>query len=301
MKERYIDTAVIPVAGLGTRMGPFTGGEPKFMAGISEGNRYRPNIDYTLDDCIGAGIENFIFVVSNGGDKHLQRYLGPLNVDVRAQYKKLGKIKELEAEEARREVFADLNITYVEQGTDDPYGTAVPLNLARAALRGVDYFAVTGGDDFVWNAGRTSELSLAIANWQSSGADHAIMGKPISLREEATKYGILQTDEDGLLLHIDEKPPLERIPAKPLANISRYILNGELIWPHVDAVLAQQKDTEQPEYYVTDVINSALLDNQTFYTHPVQGMYFDAGSPQGILDASIHITLEILKLQNLKI
>jgi len=293
MIERTIDTAVIPVAGLGTRMAPFTAGEPKFMAGVSEGDKYRPNIDYTLDDCVGAGIENLVFVISNGGDEHLTRYLGPLSNDVRAQYKKLGKFKELEAEETRRGTFKDMNIEYVEQRASDPYGTAVPLSLARAALRGVGNFAVTGGDDFVWHPGGNSELALAITGWRDSGTDHAIMGKPISARLDATKYGVLRRDSDGCLVDIDEKPPLERVPDNPLANISRYILNSELIWPHLEAVLAEQRGSEQPEYYVTDVINKAVDAGHTFHVHAVQGMYFDAGSPKGILEASNRISQEL--------
>lgn len=295
MSERVIDTAVIPVAGLGTRMAPFTAGEPKFMAGITEGDKYRPNIDYTLDDCIAANISNLIFVVSNGGDEHLRKYLGPMNPDVQSQYLKLGKHKELEAEHERREIFRSMNIEYIEQRTDDPYGTAIPLSLARAALSGVQHFAITGGDDFVWHVDGASELSLAVTAWQDNTADHAIMGNPIMDRQEATKYGILRRDEDGYLISIDEKPPLERIPENPLANISRYILTSELIWPHLDTVLAQQRSSDQPEYYITDVINLAMDAGEKIHIHPVQGMYFDAGSPQNILQASINISAEIKK------
>jgi UTP--glucose-1-phosphate uridylyltransferase len=291
MSEQNLKTAVIPVAGLGSRMEPFTSGVPKFMAPISEAGRSRPNIDYTLDDCLGAGIENLVVITSDGGEEQLRRYLGPISNDRADRYRSLGKWADLEKEVARRAVFADMNIEYVDQPVG-PYGTAVPLSLARPALKGVEYFAVTGGDDFIWHKDGTSELALARDTWQQSGATHALMGIPVP-REEGSKYGILQTDEHGFLSRIDEKPPQDRLPASPLANVSRYILRGELIWPLVDEELSRPRSNGQPEHYVTDVINAAIAEGQTFQTHAVEGVYFDAGSPQGILRAGMFITEQL--------
>lgn len=292
MSKRNLETAVIPVAGLGTRMEPFTSGVPKFMAQVSEDKRSRPNIDYTLDDCLGAGIRNLVIITSNGGDEQLRRYIGPMNKDVAERYRSLGKIAELEQDVARRAAFADLNIEYIDQPIG-PYGTAIPLSLARPALRGVDCFAVVGGDDFLWHKDGTSELALARDAWQASTAQHALMGRGLASRGEGSNYGILQVDEQGLLTAIDEKPPLSRLPQNPLANVSRYILQGELIWPYLDEVLATPRSDGQPEYYITDVINGAARGGQTFQVHTVQGAYFDAGSPLGILQAGLHITEQL--------
>jgi UTP--glucose-1-phosphate uridylyltransferase len=290
-QERIVDTAVIPIAGLGTRMWPYTAGNPKFMAPISAGNQARPNIDFTLDDCVAAGIKNLVFITSNGGDEILKGYLGDMKPDVIEQYEALGKFKDLEKEQSRRAAFAGMNIEYVNQPVG-PYGTAVPLSLARPALQGIEHFAVTGGDDFIWSPENTSELGLQIAGWRISGADNSIMGKPVPL-EEGPKYGILKTSEAGLLTGIAEKPALETLSGTPLANISRYILSHD-IWPHLDDVMRQPRNPSQPEYYVTDVINNAVSAGQTFDVHAVQGMYFDAGSSQGMLQAGNSISAHLL-------
>src|SRR5882757_10033518 len=86
-----VDTAVIPLSGLGTRMYPFSAEIPKFMATVIDGNRAVPNIDYTLQDCLGAGIKNFVFVVSRDGDRVLKKYLGPMDAEVEEGLRGLGK------------------------------------------------------------------------------------------------------------------------------------------------------------------------------------------------------------------
>lgn len=66
-----ITTAIIPVAGWGSRRLPITKAIEKCMLPI--GNR--PLVDYVVQDCIAAGITDIIFVVSEGSEQ-LQRYYG---------------------------------------------------------------------------------------------------------------------------------------------------------------------------------------------------------------------------------
>lgn len=290
--ERSIDTAVIPVAGMGTRMWPFTAVEPKFMAGVAAGKEFRPYIDFALDDLLAAGIQHVVFVVSGNGADVLRSYLGPIPKRMIEQARALGKEDYLEKEAARRDVFKNMDIEYIEQGIG-AYGTAIPLSLARNLLQGVGHFTVTAGDDFIWHPDGTSELVRQIASWRESGAANSIMGKTLA-REEATKYGILDRDEQGNLRRIIEKPPLEQVPDDPLSNVSRYIFSQE-IWPYLDEVLARPRPAEQPEYYITDVINNAAAGGQIFAVHPVQGMYLDTGSPEGILQAGQVISAHLLQ------
>ena len=55
-----IKQAIIPLAGLGTRMLPLTSVIPKEILPING----RPNIEYIMDECIEAGIKKFIFIIS---------------------------------------------------------------------------------------------------------------------------------------------------------------------------------------------------------------------------------------------
>ena len=55
-----IKQAIIPLAGLGTRMLPLTNVMPKELLPING----KPNIEYIMDECIEAGIKQFIFIIS---------------------------------------------------------------------------------------------------------------------------------------------------------------------------------------------------------------------------------------------
>ena len=55
-----IKQAIIPLAGLGTRLLPLTSVMPKELLPING----KPNLEYILDECIDAGIKEFIFIIS---------------------------------------------------------------------------------------------------------------------------------------------------------------------------------------------------------------------------------------------
>ena len=55
-----IKQAIIPLAGLGTRLLPLTSVIPKELLPING----KPNLEYILDECIDAGIRDFIFIIS---------------------------------------------------------------------------------------------------------------------------------------------------------------------------------------------------------------------------------------------
>jgi len=60
-----IKQAIIPLAGLGTRVLPLTSVMPKELLPING----RPNIEYIMDECIEAGIKEFIFIISKKKQK----------------------------------------------------------------------------------------------------------------------------------------------------------------------------------------------------------------------------------------
>ena len=55
-----IKQAIIPLAGLGTRMLPLTSVIPKELMPING----KPNLQYILEECIDAGVKEFIFIIS---------------------------------------------------------------------------------------------------------------------------------------------------------------------------------------------------------------------------------------------
>ena len=64
-----IKQAIIPLAGLGTRMLPLTSVIPKELLPING----KPNVEYILDECIDAGINQFIFIISKN-KQNIKKY-----------------------------------------------------------------------------------------------------------------------------------------------------------------------------------------------------------------------------------
>ena len=63
-----IKQAIIPLAGLGTRMLPLTSVMPKELLPING----KPNLEYILEECLEAGIKQFIFIISK--KKNIKKY-----------------------------------------------------------------------------------------------------------------------------------------------------------------------------------------------------------------------------------
>ncbi len=278
-----INSAVIPVAGIGTRAFPLTTTIEKSLLPIYAGSYSRPIVDFMVEDCVNAGITRIIFITSEHGKIQLNDYFGPLRDDVAEQLRVLHKENKLEVEYQRR-LDMHIDIEYIVQPLSI-YGTTVPLYLAQDALKGEENFIMMGGDDFVYHTDNQSELKLALQTWENSLTDHVIMGAPVR-REDAVKYAILQSDSTSKLTSIEEKPPLEHIPDNPTVNITRYLFNKK-IW---DPVNDEMKMTRNgAEHYITYVISDALQRNQTFQIHPIHGKYLDGGTYEGLFEASKYI------------
>jgi UTP--glucose-1-phosphate uridylyltransferase len=295
-QTRTLDTAIIPVAGLGTRMFPFSMTCPKFMVPVPvvKTGEMKPNIDFTLDECLAAGIRNFIFVYSRDGKDILQRHLGPLSGDDAAAMKDLGKLKQLQAEQSRREAFSAANgvsIEYIEQRlASGKYGTTVPVSLAAEKselLKSAENFAIYGGDNFVFRADGKSELDEMRKAWIVSGDEHALAGTPIDRKIAATAGGILLS-ENGRFTGIGEHLPLDQIPEYPVWNAANYILNRSIL-SYVDADISSPLRAGQNEFRFTDVVNAAVNDGHSFYVHEVGGEYMDVGMPDAFLNSAMHL------------
>ena len=84
-----IKQAIIPLAGLGTRMLPLTSVTPKELLPING----KPNLEYILEECLEAGIRQFIFIISNK-KKNIKKYF--YNDKFYQKIIKKKKIKELQ-------------------------------------------------------------------------------------------------------------------------------------------------------------------------------------------------------------
>lgn len=265
-----VTTAIIPVAGFGTRMLPITKAIEKCMIPIAN----RPIIDYVVQDCIQAGVTNIIFVVGQGSTQ-LQAYYGQ-NMQLEQHLRAQGKTDMLAL------VQPPTNVTfhYIEQPRDGAYGTAVPVALALPLLPLEQSVLVMGGDDFIWNSDGSSETRRLLA-CVDNDSDCAMLAAKVPMNE-VEKYGVIATNAQGHFSHIVEKPNMHDAPSD-LINISKYVLNSDLL-QRIATYTKQPKLSG--EYGIIDPINEWVASGGIMRVHSAEGVYCDGGTLQGWLRAN---------------
>ena len=265
-----IRKAVITCAGFGTRFLPVSKTIQKEMLPIID----RPLIDYVVDDCIKAGIEEIIFVINEHNYQVLHYYR-----ENKRLYEYLKKMGKLDRYEILKDIHNKAQFHFVKQSDEDQYGTAIPVLLAKEHIKDEEAFLVLMGDDFIYNADGTSEAKRMIETFEKSGAKGLVtcIEKPEELLH---KYGIAELKEENghaYLKNLVEKPEPGTAPSN-LANISKYIMTPEIL----EVIEKQEVNPQSGELYITDSI-TRIAEKDKVVIHKPSGEYLDGGYPLGWL------------------
>lgn len=266
--------AIIAVAGYGTRRLPITKAIEKCMLPV--GNR--PIIDYVVEDCVKAGIQEIIFVVGEEFEQ-LKKYYGH-NQLLEDYLRSKGKTKELD------EVLA-LNqratFHYVVQDQHQPYGTNTPVWLSRQLIDKGEKFLVVFGDQFIYRRDGGSEIVDFLDDTEHNQSEAAMLATEVPW-EVIDQYATVVTEtHDGqeTLQKIIEKPKREEAPSN-LSNASCFILN-DTIFEHVERVAQTEQATER---YFIDAVNSYAEAGHRVHVFRARGEFLDCGTLQGWLHAN---------------
>ena len=272
-----IRTAVLPVAGFGTRFLPATRAIPKELLPIVD----RPVVHYALDEARAAGIERFVFITARGKsviEDHFDR-----NAMLEHFLEETGKSDLLD--QCRADIPAPGVISYVRQG--HPSGLGHAILSARHAV-GNEPFAVLLPDDFI--LGPRPALSALIDARNRLGVGFFVGVKEVG-HEEVNRYGIIHpsggADACGAipLRGMVEKPDPQDAPSR-LAVVGRYILE-----PVVFEALAVQEQGVDGEIQLTDALDGLARDGRSWAVR-LEGERFDCGSKIGLLKANVVRALE---------
>ena len=266
-----ITKAIIPVAGWGTRRLPITKTIEKCMLPI--GNR--PIVDYTVQDCIKAGVTDIYFIV---GEESAQiRDFYRTNIDLNDYLKRSVKADMIELIRPPK-----VNLHYIVQSTYGKYGTAVPVSLVFDQLIAGESVVVLMGDDAIYNPDGSSEVARMIAATPEAGS--ALLGVEIP-RQEVARYGVLKMNTAYEFEEIVEKPQPDEAPST-MINVSKYVLSYDIMRQIHDYA---QQDSVAGEYLITVPINEAVAGGAVMKVVPAQGKYLDSGTIEGWLDANNYI------------
>lgn len=265
-----INKAVFPVAGLGTRFLPATKANPKEMLPIVD----KPLIQYAVEEAIGAGITELIFVTSSS-KRAIEDHFDS-NYELESRLEARGKLELLSI--VRDILPRGVTCSYVRQPHQRGLGDAV---LCASHIVGDEPFAVLLADDLI-DARAFNCLSNMIKLYEQ--IQSSVIAAENVAREDTNKYGIIALAEDqsiaGRMRTIVEKPPVEKAPST-LAAVGRYILT-----PKIFHYLRNQQPGAGGEIQLTDAI-CALLSEQAVYAYQFKGTRYDCGSKMGYLRATL--------------
>ena len=265
--------AVFPAAGLGTRFLPATKAMPKEMLTLLD----RPLIQHVVEEAMEAGIEQFIFVVSQGKtalEDHFDK-----QVELMRTLEARGKKIELKLVEDSTIPAGDF--AFVRQ--PEPLGLGHAVWCARHAV-GDEPFAVILPDEVV--LGERSCLAQAMDIYNEIGGNVITVAEVA--KEDTSKYGICAlASDDGRVARISgfvEKPKAEEAPSN-LSIHGRYIFQ-----PRMFALLEEKRIGAGGEIQLTDAM-ARLVAEQPFHGVRVTGERYDCGNKQGFVLANVAFAL----------
>jgi len=269
--------AVIPVAGLGTRMLPMTKAIPKEMLPIVD----KPLIQYIVNECVAAGIKEVVLVTHSSKNAIENHFDTSYELEATLE----NRVKRTLLEEVRSICPSDVTIMHVRQGEAKGLGHAI---LCAKPIVGNDDFVVVLPDvilDAYTANQKTENLAAMIARFNETAASQ-IMLEPVAM-DDVSKYGIadingvqLAPGESAKIKTMVEKPDVDVAPSN-LAVVGRYVLSKN-IWP----LLAKTPVGAGGEIQLTDSID-ALMAQETVEAFHMSGRAHDCGDKLGYLKAIV--------------
>lgn len=265
--------AVLPVAGLGTRFLPATKAMPKEMLTVVD----RPLIQYAVEECLAAGIEEFVFVSGRNKGALEDHFDHAYELEVTLEQRK----KAAELKQTQAATIKPGNAIFTRQ--QKPLGLGHAVWCARHWI-GNEPFAVLLPDELTIDT-PSCIGQLVQAHEKTGGSVVAVMEVP---REQTKSYGIAAVrNESGNLSEITgmvEKPKPEEAPSN-LALIGRYVLLPE-VFDHLD----RHEAGAGGEIQLTDAM-ARMLGQSPFHALRYAGQRYDCGSRLGFLEANVAVAL----------
>ena len=263
-----IKQAIIPLAGLGTRLLPLTSVLPKELLPING----KPGLEYILDECIEAGIKEIICIISPKkqiikkyfyNDAFFKKLIKKKRKDkkIKFEYKKIKKFKRI--------------IKFVYQNL--PRGTGDAVLKCQKLIKSKQFLMLLPDDLIIKN-----NCSKTMINLHKKYKSSVIASKKVK-KKDVSRWGIFKlkklSKNNFLIKDVIEKPNVKSAPSN-YAVIGRYILPAKIF-----KILKKQKPGQNGENHITDAINELINQNNKFIGHVFAGKYLDCGTMQGYVNS----------------
>ena len=253
--------AMILAGGRGSRLHELTNKVAK--PAVSYGGKYRI-IDFPLSNCANSGID-VVGVLTQYESILLNSYVAA------------GRRWGLDAKDSGVFVLpprekADANLD-VYRGTAD----AISQNIDFIDTYSPEYLLVLSGDHIY-----KMNYDKMLDEHKAAGADATIAVIEVPIKE-ASRFGIMNTDETGRIVEFEEKPAN---PKSNLASMGIYIFNWKLLRK---MLMADMKNPDSNHDFGKDIIPALLNDGKTLYAYKFKGYWKDVGTIDSLWEANMDL------------
>ena len=268
-----IKQAIIPLAGLGTRLLPLTSVLPKELLPING----RPGLEYILDECVQAGVKEIILIISKKkniirkyfyNDKFYKKIIKTKKKDkrIKFEYQKIKRYKKL--------------IKFVYQNS--PRGTGDAVLKCKKLIKS-KHFLMLLPDDLIIKRNCSRDMIKLHNRYKLS----VIASKKVDKRD-VSRWGIFRVKKfikrNFLITDVIEKPSIKLAPSNN-AVIGRYILPKRIF-----TILKKQKAGKNGEIHITDAIRTLIKRKNKFIGHIFAGKYLDCGTMKNFINSSLEVS-----------
>jgi len=270
-----IKQAIIPLAGLGTRLLPLTSVFAKELLPING----KPGVEYILDECIDAGVKEIIFIISDKKKMIRDYFYNDVFYKIILKKKKDPRIKK----EYEKILKYKKMIKFVYQ--NKPLGTGDAVMKTKKYISGSHFLMLLPDDLIIKNNCSKSMIKIHRKFKSSVMASMSVNKKTVS-RWGIYKLSKKLTKNDSVIENVIEKPSIKNAPSNK-AVIGRYILPKNIF-----SEIKKLRPGKGGEIHITDAIQNLIKKGDLFVAHNFKGKYLDCGTMNGYINS----TLEISKL-----
>ncbi len=252
--------AMLLAGGQGSRLYSLT--ETTAKPAVEFGGKYRI-IDFPMSNCVNSGIDT-VGVLTQYQPLVLNEYIGngqPWDLD-----RNTGGVMVLPPYQGKK-------------SSDWYRGTANAIyqNLAFIERYDPDYVLILSGDHIY-----KMDYDEMLTAHKRSNADAtiAVLEVPLS---EASRFGIMNTDEDGRIYEFEEKP---KHPKSTKASMGIYIFNRKIL---ADYLRRDENNPSSSNDFGKDIIPAMLNDGCRMFTFPFRGYWKDVGTLTSLWEANMDL------------
>lgn len=276
--QKTVRKAIITDAGFASRYLPITKTVPKAMLPL--GNR--PIMQFMVEECAEAGIEEIIIVATPEGKPIYEDYFNNGVNRIRKQLSSQGKEDRYEPVQ---HVLDFPKIVVITQDPSLPYGNGSPVASAQKFVEMEDAFLVLYSDDVVFGKPGDAKTMVELYK-QHQDVKAIIMAQEVDA-DVVDKYGIISFKEGSEtdLGTIVEKPDKGTEPSR-LASYGRY-----LVTPEIFQYLVPNNIGKDDELWTVDAITKLASQAQVLVER-TKGEWMTTGDPENYFRAHLKFVLE---------